>query len=66
LKRLGDIELQRAQLLKALRTNIRLRHSLAADQELNEKLPTFEAAFDKAVQSGKVYELDIRSVLEDE
>jgi hypothetical protein len=62
-KRLGDIELQRAQLLKALRTNIRLKHSLAADEEINEKLPAFEAAFDKAVQSGKTYELDIRSVL---
>jgi len=66
LRRLGEIELQRAQMLKALRSAIRLKHALRADEELNEKLPTFEAEFDRAVQAGKRFELDIRSVLESE
>lgn len=66
MRRLGDIELQRAQMLKALRSAIRLKHALRADEELNQKLPEFEAAFDKAVQAGKHFELDIRSVLEGE
>jgi hypothetical protein len=66
MRRLGDIELQRAQMLKALRSAIRLKHALRADEELNEKLPTFEAEFDRAIQAGKTFELDIRSVLEGE
>lgn len=47
-----DIAMRRAALLKAARSMVRLRHSLAADEELNEVLPAIEAAFDKSVQTG--------------
>jgi hypothetical protein len=47
-----DIQLRKAALLKAARSAIRLKHSLAADAELNEALPMLEAAFDTAVQRG--------------
>ena len=63
---MSEIEGQRKDMLKALRTAVRLKHSLNADAELRKVLPEFQAAFDKAVQSGKAYKLDIRSVLEGE
>jgi hypothetical protein len=49
-----DIQIRRAALLKAARSMTRLRHSLAADAELNETLPRLEAAFDTAVNSGRL------------
>jgi len=65
MNQLGEIELQKKRILKVVRSNIRLKHSLAADEELNEKLPEIERRIDVAIQSGTVYELDIKSVLED-
>jgi hypothetical protein len=47
-----DIELRRAALNKAARSAIRLKHSLAADAEINERLPQIERAFMQAVQRG--------------
>lgn len=49
-----DIEVRRAALLKTARAAIRLKHSLAADAELNERLPALERAFDFAVQQGQL------------
>ena len=66
MRQLSPIEREKAKLLKLARTLIRAKHSAAADDELNEKLPLLELQIDKAIQSGKVYELDIRSVLEGE
>lgn len=54
-----DIELRRAALLKAARSAIRLRHSIAADEELNERLPEVERRFNALVQAG-----DLPSVAE--
>ena len=65
-RQLSPIEREKAKLLKLARTLIRAKHSAAADDELNEKLPKLELAIDAAIQSGKVYELDVRSVLEGE
>lgn len=47
-----DVELRRAALLKAARSAIRLKHSIAADEELNEVLPMLERRFNMAVASG--------------
>lgn len=47
-----DIALQRAAVLKAARSMVRLRHSIAADEELNELLPAIEREFDSAVSRG--------------
>lgn len=65
MKQLGEIEEAKAEILKNARALIRMKHSRAADREINKKLPELERAMDKAIQSGKPYELDIRSVLED-
>ena len=66
MRQLSPIEREKAKLLKLARTLIRAKHSAAADDELNDKLPILELAIDKAIQSGRVYELDVRSVLEGE
>ena len=49
-----DIEQAKANLAKTVRAAIRLRHSLAADAEINERLPEAELAFDRSVQQGEL------------
>jgi hypothetical protein len=53
-----EIQLQRVELVKTLRSRVRLKHSLAADRELNEVLPKAEKKFDKLVHQGKVLDQD--------
>ena len=66
MRQLSGAELEKARILKAVRANIRLKHSLEADEEINAKLPGIEKAIDRAINAGTVYELDIHSVLEDD
>jgi hypothetical protein len=61
-----DIERARAKALKTIRAAIRLKHSLAADEEIAKKLPEIEAAFDKAVNDGRPFELSPGSVFDAE
>jgi predicted phage-related endonuclease len=50
-------------MLKTLRTAIRLKYSLLADDELNEMLPKAEAAFNAAVLKGELPPpLDLKSL----
>ena len=44
----------RANMLKSIRTIIRLKHSLAADNELNDILPEAELRFNAAINRGKL------------
>lgn len=60
-----EIEVRKGQMLKAARTAIRLKHSLAADEELNRKLPDLERDFDEAVAEGRPLELDPWSVADE-
>jgi hypothetical protein len=56
-------ELHKAAMVKVLRTMIRLKHSVLADEELNSVLPAAEHAFDAALQSGELPEgIDITSI----
>lgn len=66
MKQLTDIELTKQQVLKAVRNAVRLRHSLAADRELNEVLPSVALEFEAAVKSGEVYELDVADFLREQ
>jgi hypothetical protein len=51
-------------MLKTIRTAVRLRYSIAADEELNEVLPRAEAKFNAAVLRGEVpAALDIKKAL---
>ena len=47
-----ELEVQKAAILKAIRSTIRLKYSLLADKELNDKLPEVERMIDDALQSG--------------
>jgi hypothetical protein len=49
-----DITLRKAAAIKTARSIIRLKHSLAADEELNRVLPQVELAFDRAVNGGEL------------
>lgn len=48
------VDQERANLLKTARALIRLKYSLLADEELNEKLPLVQAKFDAAVLRGQI------------
>jgi hypothetical protein len=53
-ERRTDAEMQKYELVKALRAAIRLKHSINADRELNEVLPDAEDAFDVAWHKGQL------------
>lgn len=52
MNRKTPLELKKAAILKAARASIRLKHSLAADEEINDRLPELEDRIDAALQSG--------------
>lgn len=49
-----EAELLKAQMVKTIRSLVRVKHSLRADEELNEVLPKAEQAFDIALQRGEL------------
>jgi len=53
MKPFDEFEVYRAGALKSYRAAIRLKHSLAADAEIAQKLPQVEAAIDLAYNSGE-------------
>lgn len=59
----SELDLRRAQLLKAVRTMVRLKHAMAADEELNRVLPRIEEQFEKAIRTGKPFELAVHELL---
>lgn len=61
-----EIELQKALMIKVLRSQIRLKHTLEAERELNQVLPEAERQFDVAVQRGELPAVEeiVRDVVE--
>lgn len=57
-------ELGKRKVLKAVRSAVRLKHSLAADDELAVVLPRVEQAYDRAMRNRQVFQLDWGSLLE--
>lgn len=55
----SDIEMERARTIKITRALVRLKHSLAADTEINDILPTTLIEFDKAIQAGELLQLEL-------
>lgn len=49
-----NIQQARKNYRKTLRAAIRLKHSIAADEEINEVEDGYMKAFDKAVMQGKL------------
>jgi hypothetical protein len=58
LKKKTPAEMERARITKTARTWVRLKHSLAADEELNSILPDTLAEFDEALARGELRALD--------
>lgn len=52
--RKDPVDQKRANALKTIRAAIRLKYSIMADNELNEKLPAFEKEFNKRVHDGEL------------
>lgn len=50
-------EMEKSKLTKAARSLIRLKHSLAADEEINAVLPDTLEEFDAALSRGELKEL---------
>ncbi len=50
-------EMERSKIEKAARTLIRLKHSLKADEELNDVLPDALEQFDNALVAGELKQL---------
>ncbi len=51
-------QMERAKLIKASRTLLRLKHTLAYDEELNNVLPDQLAQFDDALAKGNLMSLE--------
>lgn len=65
MKTLTELELEKAAMLKAVRTAVRLKHALAADRELNEVLPKIENAINLAIASGEPFELTVGKLFDE-
>lgn len=63
-----DIDLlsQKAGMLKAYRSAVRLKHSLKADDEIRKGLPKLEASINAAIAYGQPFEYNPGSVFFDE
>lgn len=57
MKKKSPAEQEKANIAKATRTLIRLKHSLAADVEINSILPDTLAEFDEALANGELKQL---------
>lgn len=66
MKETSEIQRQRAAVLKAYRTAIRLKHALAADEEIAVRLPEVERRMDDALARGESLELTVSQVFGDE
>ena len=60
-----DIDLARAAIAKATRAEIRLKHSLLADEEVNTVLAQRLRDFDLALQSGYIPSIALTLVVSD-
>ena len=65
MKQITDIQIEKAAMLKALRSAIRLKHSLAADAELAKVLPEFEERINVAMATGTPLEITVGSVFDE-
>lgn len=63
MRKKSPIEMERQKVTKVTRSLIRLKHSIQADEEINNILPDTLLEFDKALQSGELKQL--RSNIDD-
>lgn len=66
MRKLTTHEVEKARMLKAARSAIRLKHSLAADAEIYDRLPDLEQQIDAALLSGQPLAFTVASLLSGE
>ena len=66
MKAKADLDMEIAIAAKAVRAAVRLKHSNAADREINEKLPEVVHAITVAAAKGEPFQLDIAALFEGE
>jgi hypothetical protein len=64
MRQYGELEQEKKNILKAIRSAIRLKHSIEADIELNDRLPLIELEIDAAMNDGREYTVDIDDYLQ--
>lgn len=57
MRKLTEAEMERKKILKVHRSLIRLKHSLAADEEINETVPETLEEFDAALERGELKQI---------
>lgn len=65
MKKKSPVDMKRERIKKISRTVIRLKHSLKADAEINDRLPDTIEGFDAHVAAGEVVELSPESLLKE-
>lgn len=62
--RFTPLDQTQRNLAKVIRSNVRLAHSLAADNDLNDLLDEYRKKYTAAVQAGTASQLDLAWLLE--
>jgi hypothetical protein len=57
-------DIERKRIIKAARTAIRLKHSLAADAEMAQRLPAIEKQLEDALLKGKAVKISVAHLLD--
>lgn len=63
-KQLTETEMLWANFVKAVRSEVRLKHSIRADNELNVKVPLLETRFMAAVKAGREVDFVLNELTE--
>ena len=58
----SPVEMERARITKITRTLVRLKHSLNADDEINDLLPDKLSEFEKGIHNGELKYLGLTSL----
>jgi hypothetical protein len=65
MKQLTKHEIEKARMMKAARSAIRLKHSLNADEEIYRRLPELESKIADALLKGEPLRLTTEQILKD-
>ena len=63
MRQLTPHEIEKARMIKACRTAIRLKHSLKADEELYQRLPELVRRIDAPLLEGKTLQISTSELL---
>ena len=63
-RRKTDLELERMQMAKSIRMFIRLRYSIAADEEINDVLWDIMDRYDLALATGEAFDFSLSELVD--